>query len=380
MTILLSPGGTTTQHVAKPSNQMVVGTVAGAIFLECDALGTWQIRHVALENSFVSSVVDLGNGILVAGTHGNGVAVSEDNGANWQFRNEGLSFQDVWVLKAAELSGSQVLLAGTEPAHLFISDNLGHSWRELETMRNVESVPLWFFPPPPHIAHVKDIFVDHSQGESLYVSIEVGALLRSDDGGVSWREHQALEPDPRKIDAHRLIIHPERPNRLLLATGWGLYVSDDRGESWRKREGALPGIGYPDPFVTYPDNPDLLFVAGGDSQPHNWLKSGRSNARIARSRDGGETWEQLRSGLPEGQRASYGAMSLEAWSGGYAVYAGNTDGEIFCTTDGGDNWAKIATIPPISKGLHYKILAPEGQREVPTTDDLTLPISLADEG
>ncbi len=37
MTILLSPGGTTTQHVAKPSNKMLVGTVAGAIFLECDA-------------------------------------------------------------------------------------------------------------------------------------------------------------------------------------------------------------------------------------------------------------------------------------------------------------------------------------------------------
>ncbi|KAB8330645.1 exo-alpha-sialidase [Scytonema tolypothrichoides VB-61278] len=370
--IPLSPSGTTTQQVTKPSNQMVVGTASGVVFLEKNESGEWRVQSISLENSFVSSVIELGNGVLAVGTHGDGVAVSEDNGRTWQFCNQGLKFQDVWVLKAAKLGGQQVLLAGTEPAHLFISKDLGQNWSELENMRNVESVQHWFFPPPPHIAHVKDIFIDYTQGgESLYVSIEVGALLRSDDGGTSWREHP-VEADPRKIDAHRLIIHPDRPERLLLATGWGLYVSDNKGATWAKQSD-LPGIGYPDPFVTHPTNPNLLFVAGGDSQPHNWLETGRSNARIARSRDGGKNWEHLCSGLPEGQRASYGAMSLEAYPDGYTVYAGNTDGEIFCTTDGGDNWGKIATVAPISKGLHYKILAAEGNREAPTTNDLKLP-------
>lgn len=172
------------------------------------------------------------------------------------------------------------------------------------------------------------------------------------------------------------IIHPERPKRLLLATGWGLYVSDNGGISWTTQKGVLPGIGYPDPFVTHPTNPNFLFIAGGDSQPHEWIKNGRSNAKIARSCDGGVTWEHLLNGLPQGQRASYGAMSLEAYPDGYAVYAGNTDGEIFCTTDGGDNWMKIATVKPISKGMHYKILAPEGTPKALSTDSLQFPESL----
>jgi hypothetical protein len=45
------------------------------------------------------------------------------------------------------------------------------------------------------------------------------------------------------------------------------------------------------------------------------------------------------------------------WDGTCAVFAGNTDGEIYASEDRGDNWARIVEgLPPISKFGHYMLL------------------------
>jgi hypothetical protein len=79
--------------------------------------------------------------------------------------------------------------------------------------------------------------------------------------------------------------------------------------------------------------------------------------KIARSRDGGNTWQRLLGGLPNGQRALFSALTIEAWPGGSALYAVDTDGEVFESTDEGDNWTIIAEVPPVSKGEFYRALA-----------------------
>ncbi|SNQ51885.1 hypothetical protein FRACA_840023 [Frankia canadensis] len=59
-------------------------------------------------------------------------------------------------------------------------------------MTKMPTAPRWFFPAPPHLPHVKDIRIDDPG--SLFVSVEVGALLRSDDGGHTFRE-LPIDPD-----------------------------------------------------------------------------------------------------------------------------------------------------------------------------------------
>lgn len=362
--ILLSPGGTTVQRQAGPSARLVVGTVEGIFVFERDSQRRWLLKGRGLEGCFVSALTRLENGALIAGTHGLGMARSDDGGLTWKLANAGLTHFDVWVVKAERLGGAERVFAGTLPAHLFVSDDGAASWRELTALRDVPSAPKWSFPPPPHQGHVLDIGVLE---EKLYVGIEVGALLRSDDGGESFTE-LPVNPDVSEVDIHRLVLHPKRPRRIIAATGWGVIVSDDGGASWRKGE-RLPGIDYPIPLVAHPDDPDLLFVAGGQGWPPNWYQIGRSRAKIARSRDGGCSWQRLLGGLPDGQRPTFGGLALEAWDGSFAVFAADTDGQVYESDDGGEHWSVVAEAAPVSKGEQYRGLA-RGRPPLVGTDSL----------
>ena len=113
----------------------------------------------------------------------------------------------------------------------------------------------------------------------------------------------------------------------------------------------------------------LLFSAGGEGWPPNWSRIGRSRAKVARSRDGGKTWQRLLGGLPDGQRANYGGLALDAWDGGFAVYAADTDGQIYESADGGERWSVVAEAAPVSKGEQYRGLA-KGRPALVGTDSL----------
>lgn len=362
--ILLSPGGTAVQRRPAPSSRLVVGSVEGIYVFERDAQRRWVLKARGLEGCFVSALTRLEDGALIAGTHGLGVARSDDGGLTWQLANAGLTHFDVWVVKAERLGGRERLFAGTLPAHLFVSDDAGASWRELAALREVPSASRWSFPPPPHQGHVLDVGV---LNDSLFVGIEVGALLRSDDAGASFTE-LPVNPDVSEVDIHRLVLHPQRPQRIVAATGWGIIASDDGGASWRQGE-RLPGIDYPIPLLAHPDDPDLLFVAGGEGWPPNWYQIGRSRAKIARSRDGGRSWQRLLGGLPDGQRPTFGGLALEAWDGGYAVFAADTDGQVYESADGGERWSVVAEAAPVSKGEQYRGLA-KGRPPLVGTDSL----------
>lgn len=362
--ILLAPGGTSVQRQRIPSARLVVGTVEGIFVFERDAQRRWILRGRGLDGCFVSALTKLDTGTLIAGTHGLGVARSDDGGLTWKLANAGLSHFDVWVVKAERLAGKERLFAGTLPAHLFVSDDGAASWRELAALREVPSAPKWSFPPPPHQGHVLDI---GALDDSLYVGIEVGALLRSDDGGASFVE-LPVNPDVSEVDIHRMVLHPKRPKRIIAATGWGMIASEDRGTTWHTG-GPLPGIDYPIPLVAHPDDPDLLFVAGGEGWPPNWYQIGRSRAKIARSRDGGRNWERLLGGLPDGQRPTFAGLALEAWGGGFAVFAADTDGQLYESDDGGERWSVVAEAAPVSKGEQYRGLA-KGRPALVGTDSL----------
>lgn len=350
--ILLSPGGTLTREGEGPAQSLLVGTVEGVFLYQRIACCDWLLEKRGLEGVFVSSLTRMDNGAIIAGTHGMGVARSDDGGRTWRLCNRGLTHVDIWVVKREQLHGRERLFAGSLPAHLFVSDDGGESWCELPGLREVPSAGHWLFPPPPHIGHVKDI---EAINDCLYVGIEVGALLRSDDGGRTFTE-LPVDPDVGEVDIHKLALNVQRPARIIAATGWGIIISEDGGASWQKGI-ALPRIDYPVPLVIHPQDPDLLFVAGGEGWPPNWYALGRSRARIARSRDGGLTWERLLGGLPDGQRATYGALAIDTWPCGCAVYAADTDGQIFESCDGGDTWRVVAEAAPVSKGDQYRGLA-----------------------
>jgi photosystem II stability/assembly factor-like uncharacterized protein len=350
--ILLSNGGTNAHRSRAASDTMVIGTVDGVVLLERTAQG-WKIKHRALGGCSVSAVTAGEDGTLYAATHGFGAAKSDDGGLTWTWILDGLDHMDLWSARAGKLDGRDVVCVGALPAHLYISENHGKTWRELPALRNAPSVSKWCFPPPPRIGHVKDIVFD---GDRLLVGIEIGALLVSKDFGGSFTE-LVVDPDPVECDIHRVLVHPDRPHRLIVANGIvGVMSSDDDGATWRKNP-MPPHADYPDAIVIHPDEPDTVFLTAGVGWPSHWYEVGKARGKIARSRDGGNTWQRLLGGLPNGQRALFSALTIEAWPGGCALYAVDTDGQLFESTDEGDNWTIIAEVPPVSKGEFYRALA-----------------------
>lgn len=362
--ILLSNGGHNTHRAEQRSDTIIVGTVDGVAVLKRSEAG-WSVAHRALAGCFVSAVTMAGDGTLFAATHGVGVARSRDGGQTWAWVNAGIDRHDLWSARAGKLQGKDVVLVGALPAHLYISEDNGDSWRELTALREVASAPGWCFPPPPRVGHVKDIVID---GDRLLVGIEIGALLVSTDFGESFADLK-VDPQIGDNDIHRILVNPARPNRILIANGIvGVMTSDDNGHSWRRNP--MPAdANYPDPMVIHPDQPDLVFLTAGVGWPPHWYKLGRARGKMFRSRDAGQSWERLLGGLPNGQRATFGALTIETWDGGYGLYAADTDGQIFESLDGGDTWCIIADVAAVSKGEFYRGLLKD-RVPLATVDDV----------
>ena len=213
---------------------IIVGTVDGISVLERSA-ETWTVKHRALAGCFVSAVTALDDGTLFAATHGIGVARSGDGGHTWTWANNGLGHFDLWSARAGQLMGRDVVCVGSLPAHLYMSEDSGRTWHELSALRKASSVSQWCFPPPPRIGHVKDIVIDNDR---LMVGIEIGALLVSRDFGETFTELH-VDQNPVECDIHRILVHPDRPERIIVANGIvGVLTSDDGGATWWKKPDA----------------------------------------------------------------------------------------------------------------------------------------------
>ena len=354
MAVCLSHGGRNLSSSDGPDNQLLVGTLDCVVTLvRSGPQGAWQVTRRSLEGKHISALmIEPSRGRLLAGTHGDGVYASDDGGRTWERKDTGLKSGNVYSLNYVQAAGQTRLYAGTEPAHLHVSRDLGESWDELPALRSVPSVDKWSFPGEPHIAHVKSINFDPRTAETIYAAVEVGGLFKSSDSGVSWQELSGFYED-----VHRVSLSPLQPDHVYISTGDGLYHSRDAGETWERLTDSSARIAYPDALILHPEREGIAFVAGSISSPNVWRTSHNADARIGRSGDGGATWEMVDRGLPEQIRGNIEAMSMNVWSGGFTLFAGTTDGDVFFSEDEGKSWSTIVGgLAPVSKAGHYRNL------------------------
>jgi photosystem II stability/assembly factor-like uncharacterized protein len=358
MDVCLSPNGQTSFATPAPVERLYVGTVDGVHVLDRDHNGRWTSKRHGLDNVHVGSLASVDGDKLFAGAHTGGLFSSRAGSARWEPARNGIddSYSQVYSLAVQSRSSGIVMWAGTEPAGLFRSDDLGETWMLVPTLLNVPDTDKWFFPPPPHIAHVKHVAFHPSAESTLYVSIEQGALLKSTDDGKTWHElaEYSRPDDPVYRDMHRLTIVPSDPKRLFLTGGNGLYTSQDAGLTWKHVLNKNDRLGYPDQFFIDPRDEETLYIAGAATAPPKWRETHDGNPAILRSRDGGATWQELTNGLPEKIRGNIEAMTLAHGPHGLELFAGTATGEVFASHDGGESWSTIvAGLPPVSKGNHH---------------------------
>jgi photosystem II stability/assembly factor-like uncharacterized protein len=370
MAIGLSHGGTNVYSSNEGSTQLWVGTQDGLVQFERESNGKWREAQRALRGQHISAIIFEGtSGVMFAGAFFGSVHASADGGKTWERRDNGIPIHDVYSLASNVVDGKVRVYAGTQPAHLFISEDLGLHWHEIPSLRSVSTVSQWSFPAPPHVAHTKFITFDPKDSKTIYACIEQGAFLKSTDEGKSWSELNTVglladknRPIEHFYDVHRCLIDPRDPKRIYVTGGAGLYVTYTGGGSWERwMSPEWAADVYPDGFTWNPKNPDLMFVATAEHNPTTWRKAGpaaRAEGKIYRSHNGGKNWQRLGGGLPESLKHEFGALCLEESSGKCSIFGGTTGGEVFCSEDSGESWTLITSdLAPISKKGHERLLA-----------------------
>jgi photosystem II stability/assembly factor-like uncharacterized protein len=368
MLVCLSPNGLNRYDGTSAPTQLLVATANGVTLLERDARGGgWTAAASGLAGMHATTLTTLpGRPGVFVGTHGDGVLFSADGVGGWEPRNEGLTLHDVYSLTAVAQDGGVTLYAGTQPASLFRSRDLGQSWQEIPAIRQVPGTEQWTFPAPPRVAHTKMLAVDPRNPDHILAAIEQGALLKTVDGGQSWRELDSYSraDDRAYKDIHNVMMLPSDPNTVFMTTGVGLYTSHDGGETWDRKTGEEFRLAYPDHICLSPDE-RTLFMSGARLHPGHWHRGHIADTAIVRSRDGGKTWDTEPHGFTVAPRANIEAMSVAAYPGGYTVFVGDTEGTVFASDDCGDHWARVTdTLAPVSKGDHAAALRGEPRRAV----------------
>jgi hypothetical protein len=264
--------------------------------------------------------------VVYAGLRDGGVRRTRDGGRSWvDCRLPGPG-----VFSGAVSAVDGAVDAGTEPSALFRSDDEGNSWRELDALLELPSRPTWSFPPRPWTSHVRWIAPSPHNADLLLVGIELGGLMRSIDGGASWQDHR---PGAQR-DVHSLAWHPRIERRAYEAGGGGAAWSDDGGERWRPADKGRDRH-YTWAVAVEPDEPDAWYVSASTGP---FAAHGRADpeARIYAWRGGG--WHALAGGLPEPLLA----MPYALVATGRRLFAGLADGQLWESTDGGENWHACA--------------------------------------
>ena len=352
MAICLSPGGTTIYSSQQLSSRLMVGTTQGVVTIDQVSPGAWRKTDQNLERHHVCALLqEPTSGRFVAGTHDAGIAVSDD-GVNWQPANNGLTITNVYSLAVTQRDGHPVIYAGTEPAGLFISEDLADSWNQIESLAGASHADTWTFPAPPFLGHIKTIKINQNNSSEIYLSIEQGGLYRTRDAGKTWNELTEGMPN----DVHRVEMSPDRPERLFVADGFFFNRSDDAGETWTEMADLIPRIGYADQLVYHPNKPDTLIVAGGYATPEAWA-SGSAKSAIYRTDNGGDSWQQSVSGLPNEVMPSFEAGCIEAAGQAAQIFLADTHGQVWISNDEGLSWQQIiGDLPWVSKCFHADLI------------------------
>ncbi len=286
---------------------------------------------------------------------GSMLSSSDDFGRTWtnpesapiRFPEDtGKSLKRIWQIRPGPEDEPETMYCGVEPAALFESHDGGESWALMRGLWNHPHREQW--QPGGGGLCLHTILPDPSGRQRITVAISTAGVYRSDDGGRSWQERNhgvRAEFLPDKYPefgqcVHKIVQHPSHPDRLFLQNHWGLYRSDNGGDSWKDIANGVPSdFGFA--MVVHPHDPETVYIVPLESDEFRCTPEGK--LRVYRTRNGGGSWEALTNGLPQEhalETVLRDAMDADPLNPA-GIYFGTRNGAVWGSANGGNTWQEV---------------------------------------
>jgi len=206
---------------------------------------------------------------------------------------------------------------------------------------------------------VTQILFDPVDDGTVWASVEIGAIYRSQDRGATWehKEQGLVSGDVHGVAVMKL---PNGGKVVFATTNRGLHRSEDNGETWALQEIPAPWP-YTRAIVPRADHSGVVFLTNGNGPPGN-------DGFLLRSRDYGKTWENAK--LPDPIESTVWCVATNA-ADPMLIFVCTNLGELFRSTDGGESFARMSHVFGELRALHWRAL-PAGTRRA--AHSLTRPV------
>jgi photosystem II stability/assembly factor-like uncharacterized protein len=262
--------------------------------------------------------------------------------------------KDVWAVAQSEKTPA-VIFAGTCPASVYRSHDRGNSWQpcalpDLAPFSDINRGP----------TRVTQILFDPLDDNTVWVTVEIGGIYRSTDGGGTWTR---LSSGLVSADIHGILATRDAAGRRLMmaTTNRGLHYSRDAGDTWTFVPLDSPWQ-YTRSIQLRADGYQRIFLTNGDWPPG-------STGRLLVSDDAGQSWQERF--LPADLNSTVWCLGMNA-ADPRLIYVMTHLGQLFISEDGGDSWRWIKREFGGVRSVHWR-LVPD---DVPVIEQKRSSISL----
>jgi len=253
-------------------------------------------------------------------------------------------------------SDSNTFYVGAPAGGLWKTTNAGQTWStstDFLTNLGVSDIAI-------HPTNTDTIFIvtgDRDGGDTYSYGV-----MKSIDGGNSWLTTGLSFNITSSYKGNRILIDPNNPNTIIVATSNGIYRSNDGGDN----------------FVHTFQNKNLTSMEFNVIDPNIIYAGSKGNTTVYKSIDNGVNWFQAGNGLPPESDVSRACIAVTSANPDvvYALFGNNSNGfyGVYKSSDQGNNWVLQSNSPNL---LGWSTLGSDNGGQA--WYDLALTVSTIDE-